>query len=155
MTVIVTITNDKTGHHVPTDSPLRQLILLVQATGPDGETLPLLAGPVLPDWAGVGDPEQGYYAGLPGQGYAKILMELWTEITPSGAYWNPTRLVSDNRLAAFEADTTAYVFSAPAEGEITIEVRLIYRRAFIVLMTQKGWDVPDIIMAEKQLSLGK
>ena len=28
----VSITNDRTGHHVPTDSPLRHLILLVQAS---------------------------------------------------------------------------------------------------------------------------
>ena len=63
--------------------------------------------------AGVGDPAKGYYAGLPGKGYAKILMELWTEITPTGAYWNPTRVVSDNRLPAFASDASTYAFAAP------------------------------------------
>ena len=40
-------------------------------------------------------------------------MELWTEITPSGAYWNPTRIAIDNRLAAFESDTTTYFMTKP------------------------------------------
>ena len=39
LVVEVTILNDKTGHHVPTDSPLRQMILLVQAATPNGEVL--------------------------------------------------------------------------------------------------------------------
>lgn len=143
--VDVTITNDQTGHHVPTDSPLRQMILLVQAKGSDDETLELLDGPVIPEWGGVGNPDAGYYAGLPGKIYAKTLMELWTEVSPTGAYWNPTRVVSDNRLAAFSSDISQYVFEAP-KGEAKIGVTLLLRRAFIELMDQKGWDVPDIVM---------
>ena len=64
--VTVSITNDQTGHHVPTDSPLRHLILLVQATDGQGQALPQLDGPTVPEWGGVGDPAQGYYAGLRG-----------------------------------------------------------------------------------------
>jgi mono/diheme cytochrome c family protein len=148
--VDVLITNDQTGHHVPTDSPLRQLILLVQAQGPDGEALELLDGPVVPEWAGIGNPEDGYYAGLPGKGYAKILMEMWTEITPTGAYWNPTRVVSDNRLAAFETDTSSYSFAMPEQGSATVSVTLLFRRAFIELMDQKEWITPDLVM-EKEI----
>jgi len=40
----------------------------------------------------VGDPEQGYYAGLLSKGFAKVLEELWSEVSPMGAYWNPTRV---------------------------------------------------------------
>jgi hypothetical protein len=87
--VKVTITNDNTGHHVPTDSPLRQMILLVMATNAEGHALKLIEGPIVPEWGGVGDPDEGYYAGLPGKGFAKILQELWTEVSPTGAYWNP------------------------------------------------------------------
>ncbi|UCC76355.1 MAG: carboxypeptidase regulatory-like domain-containing protein, partial [Anaerolineales bacterium] len=102
--VHVDITNDRTGHHVPTDSPLRHLILLVRASDEEGQTLPLLNGPTLPDWCDAGDPSQGYYAGLPGKAFAKVLQELWAEVMPSGAYWNMTRIVSDNRIAAFATD---------------------------------------------------
>jgi len=144
--------NDRAGHHVPTDSPLRQMILLVQAKGPEGQPLDLLAGPTLPDWAGIGDQADGYYAGVPGVGYAKILMELWTEVTPTGAYWNPTRVVSDNRIPALGSHTSHYIFSAPS-GDVRIEVGLIYRRAFISLADQKGWEVPDILMDAQAIEL--
>jgi hypothetical protein len=149
----VAITNDKTGHHVPTDSPLRHLILLVSATDANGQPLPQIDGPRVPEWGGRGDPGKGYYAGLPGKAFAKVLEELWTEVSPSGAYWNPTRLVSDNRLAAYATDVSRYTFLAPAEGHTTIEVTLRFRRAFKALMDQKGWELPDIVMARRQMVL--
>jgi len=151
--VEVTLLNDKTGHHIPTDSPLRHLLLLVGAQGPDGKSLTLVEGSTLPDWAGEGDPESGYFAGMPGKAYAKVLKKLWTEISPTGAYWNPTSIVSDNRLAAFERDTTQYRFEAPSSGVVDIDVRLFFRRAYIDLMDQKGWDIPDILMEQSLLSL--
>jgi len=78
------------------------MILLVEAKDTLGNSLDLVEGETIPQWGGVGDWRQevaskGYYAGLPGKAFAKILVEMWTEITPTGAYWNPTRLVSDNR----------------------------------------------------------
>ena len=88
--VNVTLTNDKTGHHVPTDSPLRHLILLVEAKDAEGKVLKQSAGLELPFWCGVGDPDKGYYAGLPGKTYAKLLRERWTRVFPTGAYWNDT-----------------------------------------------------------------
>lgn len=151
LVVEVDITNDKTGHHVPTDSPLRQMILLVDATDENGQALSLLEGETIPAWGGVGDPSLGYYAGLPGKGYAKILMEMWTEIEPTGSYWNPTQIVSDNRIAAFESDVSTYVFAAPDNGEARLKITLLFRRAFKELMDQKGWDVPDITMEEETL----
>ena len=151
--VEIKIINDKTGHHVPTDSPLREMILLVQAKDPQGELLTLIEGPTLPDWVGVGDPSQGYYAGLPGKDYAKILMELWTEVTPTGAYWNPTRIVSDNRLAAFETDLSTFIFSTPVETKLNVNITLIFRRAFIDLMDQKSWGVADIVMDEQSIEV--
>jgi hypothetical protein len=108
--VEVTITNDLTGHHVPTDSPLRQMILLVQVKDADGNLLKQIDGPVVPEWGGVGNLVEGYYAGLPGTAYAKVLMEVWTEVAPTGAYWNPTRVVSDNRIPALGSDLTGYTF---------------------------------------------
>lgn len=151
--VQVDITNDQTGHHVPTDFPARHLILLVQAIDADGNLLTQLDGPTVPEWGGVGDPAEGYYAGLPGKGFAKVLEELWTEVSPTGAYWNPTRVVGDNRIAAFATDTSTYAFAAPGEGEITIEVTLLFRRAFIELMDQKGWEVPDIVMEHECITI--
>ena len=82
---------------------------------------------------------------MPGSYYALILQEIWTEITPTGAYWNPTRVVEDTRIPALETRSATFVFDAP-EGTAAVEVQLIFRRAYYDLMQQKGWDVPDILM---------
>jgi hypothetical protein len=129
------------------------MILLVQAYDANGLQLTLEDGAIIPDYGGIGKPEEGYYAGLPGKIYAKILTELWTEVSPSGAYWNPVRIASDNRLSAMEADTSTFSFASPAGVNFSVSVKLLYRRAFIELMDQKGWDVPDILMVEKQITL--
>jgi len=153
--VDVQIINDKTGHHVPTDSPLRQLILVVNVTDDNKQPLPLLEGETIPEWGGVGDSNLGYYAGLPGKGYAKILSELWTELEPTGSYWNPTQVISDNRIPALGTDSSTYIFSLPTEGKVNIEVSLIFRRAYKELIGQKGWDVPDILMEQQSLIIEK
>jgi hypothetical protein len=139
VTVEVQITNDKTGHHVPTDSPLRHLILVVEATDADGRRMKLADGPVLPDWAGD-------YAGLPGKVFAKVLQDEWTGEIPAAAYWRPVRLVEDTRLAAFATDVSRYTFQAPEARPVAVEARLIFRRAYQELMRQKGWTDPDILM---------
>lgn len=151
--ISVTIVNDLTGHHVPTDSPLRHMILLVRAKEDGGQLLEILDGSKLPEWCGVGDVSKGYYAGLPGKVFAKVLEEKWTRIVPTAAYWNPTRVVQDNRLAAFAKDTSTYSFSADIPGSVTVDVSLLYRRAFKKLMDLKGWNVPDIVMERQLLTM--
>jgi hypothetical protein len=139
--VQVELINDRTGHHVPTDSPLRHLILMVRLTDEAGRVIPALEGPLLPPWSGS-------YSGSPGKVYAKVLEELWTEVSPSGAYWNQTRILSDNRLPAFGRDTSHYLFGVSPTEPLDLEVRLVYRRAFAELMEQKGWQTPDILMEQ-------
>jgi len=151
--VRVKVTNDKTGHHVPTDSPLRHLILLVSAVDERGAPLPQLAGPVVPRWGGIGNPAEGYYGGMPGKAFAKVLEELWTEVSPTGAYWNMTRILEDNRIAPFATDQSTYAFDAQSAREIVVEVTLLFRRAFKELMDQKAWDVPDIVMEQRRITL--
>jgi hypothetical protein len=154
VTVNVSITNDNTGHHIPTDSPLRHMILLVQAKDESGEELLPLDGPIVPEWVGEGNPDEGYYAGLPGKAYAKVLQEMRTGVIPSGAYWNKTQIVSDNRIAAFASDNSTYTFRTLENGTTGVTVTLLFRRAFIELMDQKGWNTPDIIMAQESISIG-
>ncbi|NDJ74973.1 MAG: hypothetical protein GYB65_01830 [Chloroflexi bacterium] len=146
LTITASVTNTFGGHHIPTDSPMRQIFLLVSATDADGQPLELASGPTLPDWAGD-------LADLPGVYYAKILEETWTEVSPSGAYWMPTRILEDTRIPALETATSTFVFTAPASGDITINATLVYRRAFYDLAQQKGWDDPDILMEEFNLTL--
>ena len=145
LTVQVRVTNDKTGHHLPTDSPLRHVMLVVQAKGADGKQLTLASGPVLPAWAGE-------YAALPGRAFAKILQDEWSGEVPTGAIWRPVKVVTDTRLAAYATDESNYSFVTPTK-RATVEVRLIYRRAFQQLMEWKGWTDPDLVMGETRLTV--
>ncbi len=153
--VRVEILNDRTGHNVPSDSPLRQMILIVRGADSNGLALDQCGGPILPNWCGQGDPDEGYVAGLPGKAYAKILEELWTGVYPSGAYWNQTRIRSDNRIATFESDETTYLFRLPEDGEAVVDVLLLYRRAFIELSDLKCWETKDIEMARQTLIIDR
>jgi len=147
--VDVSVTNDKTGHHVPTDSPLRHVMLVVTATDAAGRPLSLRSGPLLPAWTGD-------YAGQPGRTYAKVLRDDWTGEQPTAAYWRPVTIVADTRLAAYATDRSRYTFDLPpgaAGGQVT--ARLVFRRAYQELMQQKGWTDPDIVMAESVVRVGK
>lgn len=144
--VDVSITNDKTGHNVPTDSPLRAMLLVVTAKDAAGKPLQLTSGVKLPTWA-------GNYADQPGKSFAKILQDQWTKELPTGAIWRPITVVEDTRLVAGATDQTHYSFNAPIGNKAVIEVHLVYRRAPQQLMQWKGWDTPDIMMAQQTLNV--
>jgi hypothetical protein len=144
--VETSVFNAFAGHHIPTDSPLRQIFLQVEAMDEDGQPLALLEGPTLPQWA-------GNLAGKPGTYFAKILERLWTEEQPTGAYWAQTRLVEDTRLGALETSESTFDFRAPDDGGVTISASLIFRRAFFDLMLQKGWEIPDILMEHVRIEV--
>jgi hypothetical protein len=151
--VTATITNTGAGHHVPTDHPARNMILVVRATDEQGRELVRVAGPMVPDWGGVGS-EPNDYAGRPGKGYAKVLRDVASGEAPVASYWKQTLIQSDNRLAAFETDTTTYDFAIPERGgDIEVEAKLIFRRAFKSLADAKSWDIEDIVMEAEAVTL--
>jgi hypothetical protein len=144
--VEVSITNDRTGHHIPTDVPIRQMVLVVEVINGEGGRLKLMDGPVLPAYAGD-------LATYPGKSYAKVLRDDWTGETPTAAYWRPVTILEDTRLAAFETDITRYVFELPDGDKAQVRVRLIFRRAFQELADLKGWNDPDILMEEEIIEI--
>lgn len=146
--VEVSITNDQTGHHIPTDAPIRSMILVVEARDAGGKLLALRQGPVNPQYS-------GNYARLPGKTYAKVLRDDWTGETPTTAYWRPVTVVEDTRLAALATDTTRYTFDLPAGQTANVSVKLVFRRAFQQLAQQKGWNDPDILMEEATIQVTK
>ena len=146
--VDVTVTNDQTGHHVPTDSPLRHVMLVVEAQNGQQQLLPLVAGPLLPEWTGD-------FAGKPGHAYAKILQDEWTGEFPTGAIWRPVQIKEDTRLAAMSSDVSQYTFAAPDDGSATVKVQVLYRKAFQQLAEWKGWDDPVVVMEKIQIQVGE
>ena len=158
--VRVEVENIKAGHKFPTDSPLRQLILVINATDQFESPLVQVKGDKLPAWAGVSNPSMSQngmegYAGFPGAIYADLLMEEGTNLSPTAAYWNKTKYVfvtkdgknSDTRLLPGDPQVSNYSFVIPDLGDIHITVKLIYRFAFFDLMDQKDWARPDIVVA--------
>jgi hypothetical protein len=137
----VTVLNTKAGHKFPTDSPLRHLILLVEAR--DWRNSPLLQteGPRVPVWAA---PDYGGYAG---QIFANILKDKDTNVAPSFSYWNPVEnawVGSDTRLLPWVPAQSDYAFAAPYDRSAKITVKLIYRKAFMNVVQQKGWHFGDL-----------
>ena len=137
--VEVAITNDQTGHHVPTGVTIRNMILLVEAWQvSDGEPLEHTGSTLIHDLGGVGDPAEGYYAGLPGRLYGKInIAENGTSPT---FFTDAVAIVDDNRIPALATDTTNYSFAVPAgSGDLEVRARVIYRRSWRALVDGKDW----------------
>lgn len=151
--VTVRVTNAKAGHHIPTDHPSRNMLLIVSASDGSKRRLLPLAGPVVPSWGGVGSAPEDY-GGKPGRGFAKILEELWTEVSPTAAYWNPTVLREDTRIPALATDVSEYDFLVPeGGGHVQVDARLVFRRAFRTLQLWKQWNVPDILINQTSVSI--
>lgn len=135
----VTIVNDQTGHHVPTGVTIRNMILVIDAVRrEDGATLEHTGEQVVHDLGGVGDPAEGYYAGLPGKLYAKLNHDA-NGVGPT-FFTDATGILFDNRIPAMESDTTTYTFAIPADGgTLDVRARLVYRRSWRALVDAKGW----------------
>jgi hypothetical protein len=139
--VTVGVTNDRAGHDLPGGIFLRHAILLVTARDARGQSLTFFSdqSSVVPDYAGVGDPAEGNFAGLPGKGFAKI----FTDGARDGVFFTEAQAIaSDTRIPAGTTDWSAYVFALPPEtGPVSVEAKLIYRRAFRVLTLEKNWTI--------------
>lgn len=138
LTVDVDVVNSMVGHHLPTGVTVRNMILLVEAwDGATGEPLVFTGDQVVHDLGGIGDPEDGYYAGLPGRFFAKVNHDA-NGGSPT-FFTDATGIVFDNRIPALATDHSSYTFAVPATGSVEVRARLIYRRAFRFLVDAKQW----------------
>lgn len=140
--VEVDITNSATGHHVPTGVTIRNMILLIEAwrhgDDPATDPLPHTGAQLVHPLGGVGDPAQGYYAGLPGKLYAKVNHD--AAMASPAFFTDATGIVFDSRIPALATDSTSYTFTLPPlGGTIHVRARLIYRRSWRALVDAKGW----------------
>ena len=137
--VDVDIVNSLTGHHVPTGVTVRNMILLVEAwRAEDAQALTSTGTQTVHDLGGIGDPAQGYYAGLPGKYFAKLNHD--EDGNGPTFFTDATGIQFDNRIPALATDSTSYSFALPAgAGALQVRARLIYRRAFRALVDAKQW----------------
>jgi hypothetical protein len=138
--VTVKIRNTGAGHHVPTDYPGRQIILVVSAVDGSGSILDQLSGPEIANWGGS-------YKGLPGIIYAKLLRDVQTGQFPVVTYWKQTLIQSDNRIPALQQDVTSYGFRLPSNSDSAIVTASVYfRRVCQKVDEERNWGIPDILM---------
>lgn len=133
--VKVSLINIGAGHAVPTGSDFRNLILLVTAKDALGNDLSYTGTQVVHPLGGVGPAQNGNFAGLPGKLFGRIN----TDGTSEAQFFSEAvGIVSDNRLAPFQPDVSNYTFAAPA-GAVTVNAKLVYRRAWRNLAKTKNW----------------
>ncbi len=143
LVVDVDIYNHATGHHVPTGVTIRNMILLVEAwdtdNGSPDHPLDYIGSQRVHELGGVGDPAQGYYAGLPGKFFAKINHD--ANGNGPTFFTDATGITSDNRIPALSHDISQYRFQVPPGArQVQVRARLIYRRSFRFLLDAKGWQ---------------
>ncbi|MFN0152443.1 MAG: T9SS type A sorting domain-containing protein [bacterium] len=141
LVVRVSVTNSLTGHHVPTGVTIRNMILLVDAWREEGSSpLTFTGDQTIHALGGVGDPAQGYYAGLPGKLYAKVSQDA----NGNGPvfFTDAASIQFDNRIPALATDETRFTFDVPVSGgTLHARARLIYRRSFRALVDAKQWTL--------------
>ena len=137
--VQVDVTNAYTGHHLPTGVTVRNMILVVEAIDEStGTALPHTGAQVVHDLGGIGDPAQGYYAGMPGKFFGKVNHDMHGN-GPT-FFTDATGIQFDSRIPALDTDSTAYTFDMTGQsGAVRVRARLIYRRAFRFLVDAKNW----------------
>lgn len=140
--VEATVENRGAGHRLPAGSPLRHMLLVVEARVA-GRTLTLAEGPALPAW--TGSP-----AAQAGRVFAKQFADAAGMPVP---HWRAARLSADSRLPPAGEDRTQYRFALPPEtaGPIEIEARLLVRRA----PAAGGGDPGEALVAREELSLDR
>ena len=167
LNVIVEVENVGAGHHVPTDQPMRNMILIVEATDSEGKKLKYSGQNLIPLWGGRGELSEGNYEGQPGKGFAKILFEDWTPYLPykistrgeqmfPAPQWRTIKIKEDTRIAALATDVSNYEFQLGShKGPYTVKCKLIYRRMFKNWAALKKWNLDDIILSEKILNVNQ
>ncbi len=142
------VENRGAGHSFPGGVSIRNAILSLDVRA-NGVPLPQQGGPVVPFYGSDDVPgtQPGDLAGLPGKGFAKVLEG---RINDQGATVRPVlfidaeRLASDTVIPSGATDRSTYAFSlagVTAGTPITVDARLVYRRAFRALAVTKGWTV--------------
>lgn len=141
------VENRGAGHAFPTGIAIRNAILSMDVRL-DGQPLTQVGGPNIPWWANdeVPGTQPGDLAGLPGKGFAKVLEG---RINGQGPVVRPVlfidgeRVAEDSVIPSGQTDRSTYRFQipqgTPVGRNISVDARLLYRRAWRALAVTKGW----------------
>lgn len=142
LTVDVDLTNTGAGHHVPTGVTIRNVLLVVSPRDKAGNVLAQTSGPTVPNWGGTGGAAVGGFAGLPGRGFARVLVD---EFGAENVLFTEAVDAFDNRIAAGATDHSTYTFELPADWrkrDVRVDTRVYFRRVFKPFADQRKLNVP-------------
>jgi hypothetical protein len=143
------VDNFGAGHSFPTGIGIRNALLVIEATY-SGGPIPQVTGPKVPYWGSDDVPgnQPGDYAGAAGKGFAKVLSG---RINGAGPVVEPVLFIdaetasANTTIASGAVDSTQVEFQlplgVPPGTAVTVQARLLYRRAFRALQVTKGWTV--------------
>ncbi|MEO7994429.1 MAG: hypothetical protein ABI743_08515, partial [bacterium] len=97
------VTNEKAGHNFPTDSPLRELVLIVRLKGPNGETL----------WQGK-----------------RVYSKVWGDADGNVTFnqWDAAQVLADTSLRSRETRKESFQVPLPqVDGQMYITAQLFFR----------------------------
>jgi len=165
LVVSTVVENVGAGHTVPGSSPIRNVILKIDATDETGQPL-IYAGDkrgLLPPLAGFGNPETGQrsprdWAGMPGKMYARVFRSAVVPKTGRPMVgvggFAADAVVFDTLLRPKAPDRATWAFDLPADaGKVNVRARIVYRWAFLPIAERKGWDMEDLPMTEARVSV--
>ncbi len=138
----VSLRTEGVGHWLPTGFVDRHLILSIVVRDAEGSALDVPAGPRLPPAAGRA------LAGKSGVLLARLLTDL--EGNAPAPFWRAGVTVSDTRLRPSETAESRYTLPNAAA---TVEVRLVFRRFWQEVASEKDWPSDEIVVAERILAL--
>ncbi|HHK74332.1 MAG TPA: hypothetical protein ENJ57_04105 [Rhizobiales bacterium] len=163
--VMTTVENVGAGHTVPASSPIRNVILKVDVTGPDGKPLAYAGGKKgrLPPLAGFGNPKTGKrgpgdWAGMPGKIYAKVYQskvvpKLGRPLVGVGGF-AADKVLFNTLLQPKAPDHAEFAFDMTGvKGKLLVKTRLVYRWAFKPIADKKGWNMQDLAMRSVELEV--
>jgi hypothetical protein len=136
--VRVCLSAQEVGHRVPTGFIDRQLVLVVEGSNAQGQTLALQDGPRLP--AAVG-PE---LVGQPGRLFARLLHD--EQGRAPVPFWRAEPEAQDTRLQPGKAEEMVFTFPAALER---VRVRVLSRRFWDEVVRSKGWPQGDQVVVER------
>jgi len=149
--VTTTVSTRGVGHKVPTGSADKHLLLILVAQdgqNGQGDLLPLVDGPRLPDHAGKSAAalgarlKAGDYAGLPGREFAQVLAD--ADGNTHVPFWRAVRLVRDTRLSPDEPVATTHRFRLPAGAPARVRIRVVHRLRFKEHDVAAGVEGPGV-----------
>ncbi|MBI4816088.1 MAG: carboxypeptidase regulatory-like domain-containing protein [Deltaproteobacteria bacterium] len=148
LVITTTVSNTNAGHALPTGMPFRHVLMQVEVKL-GGQFLTQTGGPTIPDYGGEGTSERDL-AGKPGKGYAKVVGDgLGARNVP---FWRASEVLEDTRIRAGESEVLEFRFALPKSGgPVEARVSLIYRRAFLELVRQKGWMMDDLVIGNERI----